>query len=84
MICEDRPPLAHGLGRNRTLIGTHPHPYKAIRQLPVGLLPDEFIAGVTAPEINSGYIEEFACRAAEQLNQCVGIGAFARLGSNAE
>lgn len=51
---------------------------ETLGQFAVGLFPNEFVPGVTPPEINSGALKEFAGDAAKELNQGIWVGAFRR------
>ena len=84
MIGEDCAPLPHGLGSDSTLIGTQPDSDEAFSQFPIRLFPDQLVGEVAAPEINAGHLEELARGSAEQLDQRMGIGSFARFGRNPE
>src|ERR1700747_2045894 len=84
MVREDRPPLPDGLGRDRALDRAQPPSHETLRHLSIGLLPDEFIAGLAAPEIHAGDFKEFPCCLAELSNQLVGVGFFAGVRSNTQ
>jgi hypothetical protein len=49
---------------------------KTLGQFAVGLLPNEFVTGMTPPEINSGALKKLAGGAAEKLDQGSRISAF--------
>ena len=57
---------------------------ETLGQFAVGLFPNQFISGVTPPEINSGALKEFAGDAAEELNQGNWVGAFRRFLGDAQ
>ena len=82
MIDDDRAAAAHGLGSDGALLGKQPEADETLGQLAVGLFSDEFVAGVTPPEINAAGLEELARGAAKELDQRGGAGAFRGLGGD--
>ncbi len=82
LISEDRAALTHSFGCHGALIGFQSQTEKVIAQFPVGLLSDEFVASLAAPEINAGNLKESAGGSAEELNERLGIGAAAGLSGN--
>ena len=82
MIREDRPAAAHSLGGDGALLREQAETDETLGQLAIGLLSDQFVAGMAAPEINPADLEELAGGAAEELDQGVGVGAFRSLGGD--
>ncbi len=82
LVDEDRPASTDGFGGNGALLGKKTKADETLGQLAVGLLSDEFVAGVAPPEIDAADLEKFASGAAEELDQSVGIGALRCLGSD--
>jgi len=55
---------------------------ETVGQFAVGLLSDEFIAGVTAPKVNAADLEEFASGRAKELDQRGGVGPLRGFGGD--
>ena len=80
VIDEDRAPLPDRIGRNRALLGPNVDSGKTLCQLAIRVLPDQLIAGITAPEINSRDLKKLPGAGTEQLDQRGRVRAFTRLG----
>jgi hypothetical protein len=82
VVYEDGPAAAHGFGGNGALLRQQPDADETLGQFAIGLLANEFVAGVTAPEINPTDLEELAGGLAKELNQGSGVGAFRSFGGD--
>ena len=83
-IAENRAALAYRFGGHGTLVWAHAQANKPVGHLAIGLFANQFLAGMRAPEIDAGDLEELTGSAAEQLNQRLRVRPLARPGSNTE
>ena len=82
VVYEDRPAAAHGFRGDSALLRPQPDADKSLGQLAIGLLADEFVAGVAAPEINTTDLEKLAGGTTEEVDQRTRVGALRGLGGN--
>ncbi len=66
------------------VLGKQPDADKTLGQLAIGLFSDEFVAGVTPPEINAADLEKLAGGVTKELDQRGGVGAFRSLGGDSQ